>query len=85
MQNSVRVTRKKSKLKKKQPVKKTSTPIDSSEDDSCICLVCGDAYEDSSPNEKWIQCTKCREWAHENCGRGTLFYVCENCDADEEV
>ncbi|KAG8268043.1 hypothetical protein J6590_036604 [Homalodisca vitripennis] len=63
--------------------KKGNVKIDSSEDDSCSCLVCGDAYEDSPPNEKWIQCTICREWAFGNCGRGTVFYVCENCDADE--
>lgn len=65
--------------------KTTKTSMESSEDESSICLVCGDAYVDSAPNEQWIQCTKCREWAHEKCGRGTLFYVCENCDADEQV
>ena len=38
-----------------------------SDDDSSetYCLVCVAAYSDSRPNEKWIQCTACKEWAHE--------------------
>ena len=59
----------------------------SSDDDSpeTYCLVCVAAYSDSGPNEKWTQCTACKEWAHENallfCIQGHLFAA--NCDSDD--
>lgn len=63
---------------------KKSSMVSSEEEDDALCLVCGDKFDDSAPNEVWIQCTRCKNWAHEKCGRGSLFYVCENCDADED-
>lgn len=62
---------------------KKSALDSSEEEEDALCLVCGDKFNDSGPNEVWIQCTKCKDWAHKKCGHGSVFYVCENCDADE--
>jgi hypothetical protein len=40
-----------------------------------VCLVCGESFQ-----EDWVQCLKCREWAHANCTDGNDYYVCHNCD-----
>jgi hypothetical protein len=40
------------------------------------CLVCGEAYE-----EAWIQCKKCKLWAHEACAElSHSKYYCDNCN-----
>lgn len=56
--------------------------LSSSEEEDCYCLVCMSAYSKSRPREKWIQCTKCKMWAHEECTEGYLSYVCHNCDSE---
>ncbi|XP_045445765.1 uncharacterized protein LOC123653829 [Melitaea cinxia] len=56
--------------------------LSSSEEEDCYCLVCMSAYSKSRPREKWIQCTKCKIWAHEECTKGYLSYVCHNCDSE---
>jgi len=42
------------------------------------CLVCGETYE-----EAWIQCEKCKLWAHEACAdlSHSKYYFCDNCNA----
>ena len=59
----------------------------SSDDDSSetYCLVCVAAYSDSRPNEKWIQCTACKEWAHEKCINNlhSGSFIFRNCDSDD--
>lgn len=60
--------------------------LDSSEDEGCFCLVCIEDFSKSKPNEKWVQCTKCKSWAHEKCTHGSiLFYICLNCNSDDEI
>jgi len=45
------------------------------------CLVCSEPFVDP-PSEDWIQCEKCKEWAHELCTGGYTSngYVCDFCD-----
>ena len=47
-------------------------------DDSKVtmCLVCGETYQ-----EAWIQCARCKLWAHEDCADITdsLYYFSDNC------
>ena len=40
------------------------------------CIVCNEAYD-----EDWIQCQKCKKWAHEACAdlNNPLYYFCDNC------
>jgi len=66
------------KINKKKILRKSS-----SEDEEYYCIVCLEAYSDSLPGEKWIQCYKCRNWAHNKCksGSGAIF-ICVNCDSD---
>lgn len=41
-----------------------------------------DIYNTDESGEKWIQCTNCKLWAHEECTKGCLAYVCHNCDSE---
>lgn len=79
------------KTKSKRPLKarkkKISQDINhsSSEDEETFCLICFEAWSSSKPNEKWIQCTKCKLWAHQNCvGKVNLFFQCKNCESDND-
>ncbi|XP_028172047.1 uncharacterized protein LOC114361250 [Ostrinia furnacalis] len=53
-----------------------------SEEEECYCLICLAPYSESRSGEKWIQCTSCKQWAHEECTEGGLSYVCHNCDSE---
>lgn len=85
-------TKGKSKLKSankkiKPTVTKNKKENDSSsdeEDENCLCLVCLHPYSNSKGGEQWIQCTKCRRWAHLACGTNDIFYVCVNCQSDDD-
>ncbi|XP_033114050.1 PHD finger protein ALFIN-LIKE 3-like [Anneissia japonica] len=52
----------------------------SDEDEEWPCLVCGELFRNSRAGEKWIQCTVCQLWAHEECTPGERGYICQNCD-----
>ena len=52
------------------------------EEDACECLVCDEPFGNSRPGEKWVSCTDCGKWAHEDCTSGDLCYVCHNCDSN---
>ena len=52
-------------------------------DKNWLCIICLTSWL-TSPHETWVQCTKCHDWAHENCiGENSKFYVCHNCDSDD--
>ena len=53
----------------------------SSVKEECYCLICLSPYSESRSGEKWIQCTTCKLWAHEDCTEGGITYVCHNCDS----
>lgn len=54
----------------------------SSEDEDYSCIVCFDKFNDSRPNEEWVQCVSCSEWAHVRCTKGELRYICQNCKSE---
>lgn len=71
--------------KNKKVAKTKKTVMESSEyEDETLCLVCAESYSESKPGDDWIQCTKCPGWAHERCVNPVLFFVCQNCDSDED-
>ena len=49
------------------------------------CLVCGEPYRNSRPGEKWVQCFDCKHWSHEECTPGDAYYVCQNCESDDDL
>ena len=66
----IKQAKRRSSARNNKKRKQKDTKIDlSSDDDSSetYCLVCVAAYSDSRPNEKWIQYTAYKEWAHEKC------------------
>ena len=70
--------------------KKTKLVDSSSEDDEdTFCLVCTEPFSNSKSKEVWIQCTRCKMWAHELCTSrdsiANMFYVCDNCDSDADM
>ena len=43
------------------------------------CLVCDDTYHNSASGEEWVQCVKCKQWAHCACTDGSQKYVSDFC------
>ena len=68
-------------LAPKKQVKAAKRPK-ATEEDACQCLVCDEPFGNSRPGEKWVSCTDCGKWAHEDCTSGDLCYVCHNCDSN---
>ena len=66
--------------------KKSKKPIadESSDDEDWPCLVCGEPYRNSKPGEKWIECQICHHWSHTECTLNTRYYICHNCDSDDD-
>ena len=36
------------------------------EEETCQCLVSDEPFGNSGPGEKWVSCTDCSNWAHED-------------------
>ena len=68
-------------LAPKKQVKAAKRPK-ATEEDACQCLVCDEPFGNTRPGEKWVSCTDCGKWAHEDCTSGDLCYVCHNCDSN---
>ena len=56
-------------LAPKKQVKAAKRPK-ATEEDACQCLVCDEPFGNSRPGEKWVSCTDCGKWAHEDCTSG---------------
>lgn len=68
-------------ISKKKSAPKDDTFSDSS-DEETLCLVCFGPYSKST--EDWLQCRECKKWAHLNCSNKSPFYVCINCNSDDD-
>ena len=44
------------------------------------CLACGGEWSNSASGEQWVQCIKCKDWAHESCTNESVHYVCDLCE-----
>lgn len=71
------------KERKRKRLEHKSDEDDSEEDVSWPCLICGETY--SRSRERWIQCIECTHWAHEDCTDGGDFFVCPNCESDDDL
>ncbi|KAL0858974.1 hypothetical protein ABMA27_010833 [Loxostege sticticalis] len=75
-------TKSKTSTKKPKTKEKSDDIHSSSEEEDCLCLVCMESFGSSRPNEQWVQCTYCHNWAHEDCTPQDNYYICHNCDSD---
>ena len=49
------------------------------------CRFCVEPYSNSRTGEKWIKCLSCKDWAHEERALpGKNFFLCQNCNSDDE-
>lgn len=56
----------------------TRSEQDTSEEDDAQCIYCSELWSQS--RTEWIQCQKCRKWAHINCaGNPKKRFLCCNC------
>jgi len=46
------------------------------------CLVCDEWFSSSRPGEKWVSCSRCSMWSHEECTLGGDSYICHHCESD---
>ena len=49
-----------------------------------FCLVCSENFENSLPNEAWVQCQLFLKWSHVLCTAGHDSYLCHRCEPDSE-
>ena len=40
------------------------------EEETCQCLVSDEQFGNSRSGEKWVCCTDCGKWAHDDCTSG---------------
>lgn len=69
------------KQKRNVPRKKKKVDKGATTEKEYYCLICAEKYEDP-PVEDWIECHKCRLWAHENCTSGestSKGFLCDFC------
>lgn len=77
--------RKNKRTSKATKKKKNKIVDESDEDDDAFCTVCSELYSKSKSGESWIQCHRSKLWSHEACTKNnfTVFYICDNCEADD--
>jgi len=51
--------------------------------DNAACMFCNELFSESKSEEGWIKCTRCNEWAHEECAgideEDDGIYICDFC------
>jgi len=62
---------------------KSISEDDSEEEESWPCVICGETY--SRSREQWVQCQECKHWAHEDCTDGSYYFICPNCESDDDL
>ena len=82
--NSSKKASVKSKSRLKKQISRARKPLASvitgDSDSDVDCLYCGDTYSRSVSREKWIRCSRCKRWAHEECCASiSQNYVCDLC------
>lgn len=72
------------KVKVRRP---TAAESDSDEenDEEWPCLVCCEPLDTGRREDKdSVQCLVCKKWAHVACTDEDTYYICENCQSDED-
>lgn len=64
----------------KNPKSKRKIDQPGTSTDNIRCPACEEEFKEP-PEENWIQCTKCREWWHEDCSNyeGGVNFICDYC------
>ena len=72
-------TKKKGTTATKKEMKTKQNIQELSRDQETECIICGEIFD-----EDWIQCHRCKDWAHEACVHidpSQLYYFCDVCKA----
>ncbi|GBM76068.1 hypothetical protein AVEN_167488-1 [Araneus ventricosus] len=73
----------KDKKAKKKKMEEPVTSSDEEQESDDACIFCNDLYSNSKDREGWIQCNRCRGWAHEACSNaeeGEVNFICDYCN-----
>lgn len=57
----------KNKSKKAAAAQDEDSSSEEEGDNNTACIYCNDLFSNSKSEEGWIKCSKCNEWAHEEC------------------
>lgn len=74
----------KNKLQPKKNTKHIRSVVESEdEDDDVFCIVCTHPYKTSKSD--WLQCRRCKNWAHAKCAKNNPLYICNNCESSDDT
>jgi hypothetical protein len=66
---------------KKKKVKLSSDEESCQDNDYTECIYCSHLYSQDNKGEKWVRCTKCLKWCHQNSADVDDWktFICEIC------